>query len=192
MILLIDNYDSFTFNLAQLIARVAGPGVELRVVRNDERSPDELWSWGPSHVVISPGPGDPSRAGVSGALIAAGRAPVLGVCLGHQCIAAAWGARVERAPEPVHGRAWAVRHDGRGIFTGVGNPMVAARYHSLVVARSTVPEALEVCAETEEGVVMALRHRERPVVGVQFHPESVLTREGDALVRNFLEGRVLK
>ncbi len=189
MILLVDNYDSFTFNLAQLIGRVAGPGVEVRVVRNDAYAPDALWSWGPSHVVISPGPGDPSRAGVSGALITAGRAPVLGVCLGHQCIAAAWGARVERAPEPVHGRGWAVRHDGRGVFTGVGNPMRAARYHSLAVARGTVPACLEVCADTAEGVVMALRHRERPVVGVQFHPESVLTGEGDALVRNFLAGR---
>lgn len=188
MILVVDNYDSFTFNLVQLLGRVAGPGVELRVVRNDAHAAEEIWSWGPSHVVISPGPGNPSGAGVSGALITAGRSPVLGVCLGHQCIGAAWGARVERAPEPVHGRAWSVRHDGRGIFTGVGNPLVAARYHSLAVARATVPACLEVCAETAEGVVMALRHRERPVVGVQFHPESVLTREGDALVRNFLDG----
>jgi anthranilate synthase component 2 len=189
VILVVDNYDSFTFNLAQLIGRVAGAGAEVRVVRNDAHAAEALWSWGPSHVVISPGPGDPTRAGVSAAMITAGRAPVLGVCLGHQCIGAAWGARVERAPEPVHGRAWAVRHDGRGVFTGVGNPLVAARYHSLVVARATVPGCLEVCAETAEGVVMALRHRELPVVGVQFHPESVLTAEGDVLVRNFLEGR---
>ena len=166
MILVVDNYDSFTFNLVQLIGRVAGPGVALRVVRNDAHTADELWSWAPSHVVISPGPGDPTRAGVSGALITAGR-----------------------APEPVHGRAWAVHHDGKGVFTGVGNPLVAARYHSLVVARSTVPACLEVCAETADGVVMALRHRERPVVGVQFHPESVLTAEGDVLVANFLAGR---
>jgi anthranilate synthase/aminodeoxychorismate synthase-like glutamine amidotransferase len=189
VILVVDNYDSFTFNLVQLIGRVAGEGTELRVVRNDAHDAETLWSWGPSHVVISPGPGDPTRAGVSTAMVTGGQAPVLGVCLGHQCIGAAWGARVERAPEPVHGRAWRVRHDGRGVFTGMGETMVAARYHSLVVAKGTVPACLEVCAETDEGVVMALRHRERPVVGVQFHPESVLTEGGDALVRNFLDGR---
>ncbi len=185
-ILVVDNYDSFTWNLVQLLGAVAAGRARVRVVRNDERSVEELLAERPWRVVISPGPGDPSRAGVSNALVARATAPLLGVCLGHQCLAAAFGARVVRSREPVHGKAAEVFHDGRGLFEGLPSPFTAARYHSLAVDPATVPGCLEVTARTADGAIMALRHRERPLVGVQFHPESVLTECGADLVGNFL------
>ncbi len=189
MILVVDNYDSFTFNLVQLLATAGSIGTEVRVVRNDDHDAATLLALSPTHIVLSPGPGDPSRAGVSAALIARSPVPVLGVCLGHQCIAAVYGARVGRAPEPVHGRAHAIAHDGRGVFEGLPQPLVAARYHSLAVAPESVPDCLEATAHTGEGVVMGLRHRSRPLHGVQFHPESVLTPDGARIIQNFLAMR---
>jgi anthranilate synthase component 2 len=187
VVLVIDNYDSFTFNLVQLLYTL---GCEVRVVRNDAIDPDGIARAGASHLLISPGPCSPAEAGVSVAAIASARVPVLGVCLGHQAIAVAFGGRVVRAPLPVHGRASAIHHDGAGLFTGMPQGFAAARYHSLLVERATLPPSLEPCAFTEDGLVMALRHRERPIAGVQFHPESVITPEGPAIVRNFLEGRL--
>ncbi len=185
-LLVVDNYDSFTWNLAQLLGAVAGSSVRVRVVLNDAHTVDELIASAPWRVVISPGPGDPSRAGVSNALIAKAPAPLLGVCLGHQCIASVFGARVVRAAEPVHGKAAAVHHSQNGLFEGIPSPFTAARYHSLAVDPASLPACLEVTARTADGVVMALRHRERALYGVQFHPESVLTAWGEALVKNFL------
>ncbi len=185
-LLVVDNYDSFTWNLAQLLGAVAGSSVRVRVVLNDAHTVDELIASDPWRVVISPGPGDPSRAGVSNALIARSTAPLLGVCLGHQCLASVFGARVVRAAEPVHGKSAAVHHHQNGLFEGISSPFTAARYHSLAVDPASVPDCLEVTARTADGVVMALRHRERALYGVQFHPESVLTAGGEALVKNFL------
>ncbi len=187
-ILVVDNYDSFTWNLVQLLGAVAGSSARVRVVLNDERTVDELLASDPWRVVISPGPGDPSRAGVSNALIARSTAPVLGVCLGHQCIASVFGARVIRGSEPVHGKSAAIIHGKSGLFQGVPSPFRAARYHSLVVDEATLPACIEVTARTADGVVMALRHRERAITGVQFHPESVLTEYGATLIENFLAG----
>lgn len=187
MVLVVDNYDSFTFNLVQLLYTL---GAEVQVVRNDAVNVSDIVQSGASHLLISPGPCSPAEAGVSVAAIVHARVPVLGVCLGHQSIAVAFGGRVVRAKVPVHGRASAIFHDGNGIFTGLSPGFLAGRYHSLVVDRDTLPDVLHVCAETEDGMIMALRHRERPIVGVQFHPESVLTPEGPKLVRNFLEGRI--
>jgi len=185
VILVLDNYDSFTFNLVQLVRSLGG---EVRVVRNDECSAEALLALGASHVIVSPGPGRPEGAGVSLALIARTTVPVLGVCLGHQAIAVAFGGSVGRAPNPVHGRATRLVHDGTGVFAGVPSDATAARYHSLVVYGDTLPACLEATAHTDDGLLMALRHRDRPIVGVQFHPESVLTPWGPTLVRNFLEG----
>lgn len=187
MILVIDNYDSFTFNLVQLLYTL---GAEVKVVRNDEVDAAAVESSGASHLVVSPGPCSPAEAGVSVEAIRVARVPVLGVCLGHQSIGAAFGGKVVRAPEPVHGKAASIRHEGRGLFHGLSQGFAAARYHSLVVEASSLPPSLEPTAWTEDGLIMALRHRERPVVGVQFHPESVLTPEGPHLVRNFLDGRL--
>ncbi|GHG66151.1 aminodeoxychorismate/anthranilate synthase component II [Comamonas sp. JC664] len=187
MILVIDNYDSFTFNLVQLLYTL---GAEVRVVRNDAMDAAAVSASGASHLVISPGPCTPHEAGVSVAAIAQSRVPVLGVCLGHQSIGAAFGGQVVRAPEPVHGKAARIRHGGAGLFTGLSDGFSAARYHSLIVEADSLPAELEATAWSQEGLIMALRHRARPVVGVQFHPESVLTPEGPALVRNFLEGRL--
>ena len=186
MILVVDNYDSFTWNLVLLLRTAGGDGTEVRVVLNDALDLPALRRLSPSHLVISPGPGDPSRAGVSNALIAQAPAPLLGVCLGHQCIASVFGASVVRAAEPVHGKAAAVHHSQNGLFEGIPSPFTAARYHSLAVDPTSVPACLEVTARTADGVVMALRHRERALYGVQFHPESVLTAWGEALVKNFL------
>jgi anthranilate synthase/aminodeoxychorismate synthase-like glutamine amidotransferase len=182
-LLLIDNYDSFTWNLVQAFRAL---GTDVRVARNDEIDVAEARAWNPSHVCISPGPGRPEEAGVSLAIIRAfaGQRPLLGVCLGHQAIGLHFGARVVRALRPVHGKASAVHHDGRGLWAGVEAPFIAGRYHSLCVA--DLPASLEVSGTTPEGECMALRHRSLPVEGVQFHPESVLTPSGPKLLANFL------
>ena len=186
-VLLIDNYDSFVWNLAQALGAL---GAEPVVVRNDAVDPARLAADPPDRVVVSPGPRGPADAGATVAVIRAlaGRVPVLGVCLGHQCIAEAFGARVVRAPRPRHGKTSEIRHDGLGVLRGVPSPMPAARYHSLAVEESSLPACLAVSARSEDGVVMGLRHRGWAVEGVQFHPESFLTPAGPALLRNFLEG----
>ena len=185
MLLLLDNYDSFTFNLAQYLGELGAPPL---VKRNDEISLDEVQTMHPDRIVISPGPGRPEDAGISVELIRrfGPTIPVLGVCLGHQSIGIAFGGQVVRAPQLMHGKTSSVQHDGRGVFRGVQQPFVAGRYHSLVVAEP-LPEALEMAAQTEDGTIMGVRHRAFPVHGVQFHPESVLTGEGRQLLRNFLE-----
>jgi anthranilate synthase/aminodeoxychorismate synthase-like glutamine amidotransferase len=183
MILLIDNYDSFTYNLAHLFGEL---GAEVVVYRNDVIDPDTAWDLAPSHVVISPGPGRPADAGCSIELVRrfAGRAPILGVCLGHQAIVEAFGGEVGPAKELVHGKAAVVRHDGRGLFRALPADFEAGRYHSL--AATSVPETLEVSAEAADREIMAVRHRELPIDGVQFHPESVLTPIGPEIAKNFL------
>jgi anthranilate synthase/aminodeoxychorismate synthase-like glutamine amidotransferase len=187
VILLIDNYDSFTFNLAQYLGKLGRAPV---VRRNDAITIGEVDAMRPECVVISPGPGRPEDAGVTVDVIRqlGARLPLLGVCLGHQAIGYAFGGQVIRAPTLMHGKTSSIRHDGRGVFTGISQPFVAGRYHSLIVA-DPPPDALEVSARTDEGVIMALRHREWPLHGVQFHPESVLTGEGRQILRNFLELR---
>jgi len=187
MVLVVDNYDSFTFNLVQYLGEI---GAELRIVRNDQATVDEIVALRPDRVVISPGPGHPAEAGMSVELIRrlAPEVPLLGVCLGHQAIGHAFGGTVERAPAPRHGKTSLVRHDGRGLFAGLPDPFEAGRYHSLVVATRDWPAALDVSATADDdGVVMGLRHRQYPLHGVQFHPESVLTGDGRRLLRNFLE-----
>jgi anthranilate synthase component II len=186
--LLIDNYDSFTYNLYQYLGEL---GVQTRVVRNDELSAEAALALGPSAIVISPGPGNPDQAGISLELIrlAAGRVPLLGVCLGHQALGQAFGGRVVRAPKLMHGKVSSIHHDGRTVYGGLPDPFTATRYHSLVVDRDSVPECLEVSAWTEDGLVMGLRHRRHPLEGVQFHPESILTSPGKQLLRNFLAER---
>jgi anthranilate synthase component 2 len=186
MILVIDNYDSFTFNLVQFVGEL---GADPQVHRNDALSVEGAAALGPRGVIISPGPGAPEEAGISIDLIRGlpPRLPILGVCLGHQAIGAAFGGRVDRAPRPVHGKTAAVSHDGTGLFRGVRNPFQAGRYHSLVVLSDPLPAALEVTAQTGDGLIMGLRHRDRPVHGVQFHPESILTEDGKVLLRNFLQ-----
>ena len=185
MILLIDNYDSFTFNLAQYLGELGAPPV---VRRNDEISLDDIGSLKPSHIVISPGPGRPEDAGITVDTIRrfGPSTPVLGVCLGHQGIGIAFGGEVVRAPRLMHGKVSSITHDGRGIFRGVSQPFVAGRYHSLIVA-DPLPDELEASARTDEGTLMGVRHRQFPIHGVQFHPESVLTGEGKQVLRNFLE-----
>jgi anthranilate synthase/aminodeoxychorismate synthase-like glutamine amidotransferase len=184
-VLLLDNYDSFTYNLAQYLGEL---GHAPLVRRNDQITIAEVETMQPDRVVISPGPGRPEDAGISVELIRAfgKRVPVFGVCLGHQAIGYAFGGDVVRAPVLMHGKTSTVRHDGRGIFSGVSQPFVAGRYHSLVVA-DPPPAPLEISARTEDGVIMGLRHQDWPVHGVQFHPESVLTGEGRKILRNFLE-----
>ena len=185
MILLIDNYDSFTWNLAQYLGELGAPPV---VRRNDELTVDEVERLRPAQIVISPGPGRPEDAGISVATIQrlGARTPLLGVCLGHQGIGVAFGGSVVRAGELMHGKVSAVHHDGRGVFKGLEQPFQAGRYHSLVIA-DPVPDELEVSARTDAGTIMGVRHREFPIHGVQFHPESVLTSAGRQLLRNFLE-----
>jgi anthranilate synthase/aminodeoxychorismate synthase-like glutamine amidotransferase len=184
-VLLVDNYDSFTYNLYQYLCEL---GAEVRVVRNDAITVDEARSLDPECVVISPGPGVPRDAGVSVELIRAlaPTTPILGVCLGHQAIAEAFGGEVVRAPELMHGKASFVHHEGRGVLEGIPSPFSAIRYHSLCAAPERIPAALEVTARTDTGVVMAVQHREYPVHGVQFHPESILTEHGKTLLDNFL------
>jgi anthranilate synthase/aminodeoxychorismate synthase-like glutamine amidotransferase len=186
-VLLVDNYDSFTYNLYQYLGEL---GAEVRVVRNDELSAEAAVSLSPDRIVISPGPGTPDQAGITLDLIrrAAGLIPVLGVCLGHQALGQAFGGDVRRAPKLMHGKTSQIHHDGRGVFAGLPDPFTATRYHSLVVERGSVPESLVVSAWTDDGIVMGLRHREHALEGVQFHPESILTTVGKDLLRNFLEG----
>ena len=190
MVLVIDNYDSFTYNLVQYLGEL---GAEVRVMRNDTVGLDEVASANPAGIVISPGPGRPEDAGITMDVIRqfGSRVPILGVCLGHQAIGAVFGGAVVRAPTPMHGKTSTIEHDGRGVFRGITGPFVASRYHSLVVADAGLPEALVVSARTrEDQVIMGLRHRQWPIHGVQFHPESILTTEGRQILRNFLEGRL--
>jgi anthranilate synthase/aminodeoxychorismate synthase-like glutamine amidotransferase len=184
-VLVIDNYDSFVYNLVQYLGEL---GAEPIVHRHDAITTDEAAALEPDAVLISPGPGRPEDAGMSTSIIrwAAGRIPVLGVCLGHQCIGAAWGGNVIRAPEVMHGKTSRIHHEGAGVFAGLPSPFEATRYHSLLVERSSLPEEFEVTASTEDGLVMGLRHRDLEVEGVQFHPESILTASGHDLLANFL------
>ncbi len=192
MVLMIDNYDSFTYNLVQYFGEL---GEDVRVVRNDALSVPALTALSPSAIVISPGPCTPNEAGVSLDVIGelAGRVPIFGVCLGHQAIGQAFGGKVVRAREIMHGKTSMIHHDGKGVFKGVPNPFEATRYHSLIVEKSSLPECLEVSAWTvdangERDEIMGLRHRELAIEGVQFHPESILTQHGHALLKNFLDG----
>ncbi|HVN08816.1 MAG TPA: aminodeoxychorismate/anthranilate synthase component II [Patescibacteria group bacterium] len=186
MLLLIDNYDSFTFNLAQILGSL---GQQLLVRRNDQISPDEVAALRPERIVISPGPCTPREAGISVDLIRrfAGKIPILGVCLGHQAIGEAFGGRIVRASRLMHGKTSEILHDGRTVFRGLPRPFTATRYHSLIVERRTLPRCLAISAETSDGVIMGFRHRRFPVEGVQFHPESVLTSSGPYLLANFLQ-----
>ena len=183
---LLDNYDSFTFNLYHRLGEL---GAEVKVIRNDALTPAQALALGLDAVVISPGPCDPDRAGISLGLIeaAAAACPVLGVCLGHQAIGQVYGGKVVRAPVPLHGKVSLIHHDGTGLFAGLPNPFPATRYHSLIVDRGSLPAALHVNAWTEDGLIMGLRHESLPVHGVQFHPESIETKAGHALLRNFLD-----
>ena len=186
MLLMIDNYDSFTYNLVQYLGEL---GAEIAVRRNDQITPDEIAALAPTHIVISPGPGRPEDAGVTTEVIRrfGPSVPILGVCLGHQAIGLVCGGQVVRAPSPVHGKTSVIEHDGRGVFAGLASPVEASRYHSLVVSAESLPDALEVSARTRgDGIIMGVRHREWPLHGVQFHPESVLTGDGRRMLRNFL------
>jgi anthranilate synthase/aminodeoxychorismate synthase-like glutamine amidotransferase len=186
MLLVIDNYDSFTYNLVQYFGEL---GADPVVKRNDAVSVDEVEKMAPERIVISPGPGSPKDAGISMELIRrmGSRVPLLGVCLGHQCIGEVYGGKVVRAGRLMHGKTSPIRHDAKGVFRGLPNPFEATRYHSLIVEKSSVPDGLEICADTAEGEIMGLRHREHPVHGVQFHPESILSKEGKDLLANFLK-----
>ena len=186
MLLLIDNYDSFTYNLFQYLSEL---GAEVKVVRNDHATIEEIEAMRPQRIVISPGPSSPERAGISNQVILhfAGRLPILGVCLGHQCIGYAFGGKVAGAGEIMHGKTSLISHDGQGVFRGISTPFEAIRYHSLAVQKSGFPECLEITASSESGVIMGLRHRSYPIEGVQFHPESIMTKAGKDVLRNFLE-----
>ena len=186
MILLIDNYDSFTYNLYQYLREL---GAEVDTHRNDKITLDEIEAMGPDGIVISPGPCTPMEAGISNDVIRhfGPRIPTLGVCLGHQCMAYVYGARVDRAGEIRHGKTSMISHDGAGVLAGLPNPFEAIRYHSLVVYPETVPDSLEVTAHSENGLIMGLRHKEHPVEGIQFHPESIMTPDGKALLQNYLD-----
>lgn len=185
MLLMIDNYDSFTYNLYQYLGEL---GAEVQVVRNDAISAAELEAAPPAGLIISPGPGNPDEAGVSLAALRAlaGRCPILGVCLGHQCIGQAWGGRIIRAPEVRHGKTSPIHHTDTGVFAGLAQGFAATRYHSLVIERATCPPELEITAWTDDGLIMGVRHRHYPIEGVQFHPESILTEGGHTLLANFL------
>jgi len=185
MLLLIDNYDSFTYNLFQYLSEL---GQEVWVARNDKVSLNGIEMRSPQHIVISPGPGTPEQAGISNEVIChfGSRIPILGVCLGHQCIGYNYGAKVDRAGEIKHGKSSLIYHDGKGLFVGLPNPFSAIRYHSLAVMRNDLPDRLEISAWTSENMIMGLRHRQFPVEGVQFHPESIMTEVGKDLLKNFL------
>ncbi|HKW41558.1 MAG TPA: aminodeoxychorismate/anthranilate synthase component II [Gemmatimonadales bacterium] len=187
MILLIDNYDSFVYNLARYVHEL---GEETVVRRHDATSCDEIQALGPSHIIISPGPCSPGEAGISTEVVRrfGPTIPILGVCLGHQCIGAAYGAGIVRATRPMHGKPSHIRHDGRGLFAGLPNPFVAARYHSLAISRTALPPELRVTASAEDGEIMAVEHTRYRVIGLQFHPESVLTEYGYVLLDRFLHG----
>lgn len=191
MILIIDNYDSFTFNLVQYLGELVAGGEEIRVVRNDELAVDRILSQRPSHLVVSPGPCSPSEAGVSVEIIerCPASVPLLGVCLGHQSLGQAMGGIVERAPAPMHGKVSEIHHDGSRLFAGIPDPFEATRYHSLTVRRDGLPASLKVTAWTTDGIVMGLEHVERPLFGVQFHPESIRTTHGKQILSNFLSIR---
>lgn len=186
MVFVLDNYDSFTYNLVQYMGEL---GAEMVIRRNDELSVDEVEALGPERILLSPGPCTPQEAGISIDLIRrmAGKVPVLGVCLGHQAIGAAFGGDVVRAAKLMHGKTSEVEHDGKTVFAGIASPMTCTRYHSLIVSEKNLPEELEVSARTADGTIMGLRHRKYAVEGVQFHPESVLTADGKRLIQNFLE-----
>jgi anthranilate synthase/aminodeoxychorismate synthase-like glutamine amidotransferase len=189
MVFVLDNYDSFTYNLVQYLGEL---GQTLEVQRNDQVTLDEIAARRPSHIVISPGPGRPEDAGVTPALIErfGPTVPILGVCLGHQAIGLVCGGKVVRAPVPMHGKTSTIDHDGKGVFAGMASPIEASRYHSLVVQEDGLPEDLEITARSRgDNVIMGLRHRRWPLVGVQFHPESILTGEGRRMLRNFLDGK---
>jgi anthranilate synthase component 2 len=188
MLLLIDNYDSFTYNLVHYLGEL---GAEVKVVRNDALDVQAAMGLSPQAIVLSPGPCDPDQAGICLPLTLAAaetRTPLLGVCLGHQTIGQAFGGKVVRAPEIVHGKMGIIHHEGKGLFSGLPSPFEATRYHSLVVDRATLPEMLEVTAWTEDGTIMGLRHRDLPIEGVQFHPESIASQHGHRMLRTFLEG----
>ena len=186
MLLMLDNYDSFTYNLVQYLQEL---GEEVVVHRNDKITVNEIAALAPRRIVISPGPCSPAEAGISVELIQrlSGTIPMLGVCLGHQSIGHAFGGKVVRAPQLMHGKTSLIHHDGSGVFKGLSNPFTATRYHSLIVARDGLPDCLRVTAWVEDGTIMGLEHRERPLWGVQFHPESILTVEGKRLLQNFLD-----
>jgi anthranilate synthase/aminodeoxychorismate synthase-like glutamine amidotransferase len=185
MVFVLDNYDSFTFNLVQYIGEL---GADVVVRRNDELTPEEVESLAPERIVLSPGPCTPHEAGISIGLIRhmSGKVPILGVCLGHQAIGAAFGGKVIRARKLMHGKTSEIDHDGRTIFAGLNSPMTCTRYHSLIVEEKSLPSELEISARAADGTIMGLRHRDHPVEGVQFHPESVLTTDGKRLIQNFL------
>jgi anthranilate synthase/aminodeoxychorismate synthase-like glutamine amidotransferase len=185
MLVMIDNYDSFTYNLVQYFGEL---GQVIKVYRNDQITVDELEAMAPERIVISPGPCSPNEAGISNEVIRrfAGKAPLLGVCLGHQCIGHVFGGDVVRAPRLMHGKTSMIMHDGKGLYQGLPNPFQATRYHSLIIKRETLPKCLEVTAETDQGEIMGVRHTQYRIEGVQFHPESILTECGKDLLRNFL------
>ncbi len=187
MLLLIDNYDSFTYNLFQYLSEL---GEEVVVVRNDKTTIEKIEEMTPQRIVVSPGPSTPQRAGISNDVIRhfGSRLPILGVCLGHQCIGYSYGGKVEQAKQIMHGKSSMINHDGQGVFDGMPNPFSAIRYHSLVVARDGLPDCLEVTAWTEDGTIMGLRHRQHQVEGIQFHPESFMTEAGKDVLGNFLMG----
>jgi len=186
MLLMLDNYDSFTYNLVQYFGEL---GEDVRVVRNDQATLEDIEAMAPDRICISPGPCSPAEAGLSVPLIQryAGRVPILGVCLGHQAIGAAYGGRIVRAREIMHGKTSPITHAGTDVFRGLPSPYTVIRYHSLAVERDSLPDCLEITAQTDDGEIMGIRHRELPVYGVQFHPESILSEHGHALLRNFLE-----
>jgi anthranilate synthase component II len=186
MILMIDNYDSFTYNLVQYLGEL---GAEVNVYRNDAITLDQIAAWQPEKIVISPGPCTPTEAGISVPLIQrfAGEIPILGVCLGHQAIGQAFGGKIVRAQRVMHGKLSEVKHDAAGVFAGLDNPLTATRYHSLVIERASMPACLDITAESEDGDIMGVRHRELALEGVQFHPEAILTAQGHQLLANFLK-----
>ncbi len=187
MLVMIDNYDSFTYNLVQYFGEL---GAEIRVFRNDEVTLEEIRALKPTHIVISPGPGNPDDGGISNEVLRefGPTTPILGVCLGHQCIGQVYGGNVSRAPRLMHGKTSSVYHNGKGLFDGVPSPFKATRYHSLIV-EEPLPDVLQVTAFTRDGEVMGLRHKQYPTMGVQFHPESILTEHGKRILQNFLDGR---